>query len=107
MKITLPIITQYGWSEETQAEVVDVAPHLNATFAVHKGVTAGVRDKWVVTHVETGHMAAAPKPTKALAVAWARKYLATKSRQAFAAAVSRVSKSAEGLRSECHEIGDV
>jgi hypothetical protein len=92
MKITVPIITQFGFHAEAEAEIVDVAPHLNGTFAVHKGVTIGLRDLWLVTHVETGHQAAAAKPTKALAVSWARKYLAGKSPQAFAAAVRRALK---------------
>jgi hypothetical protein len=78
LKIDLPLAIDLGYWYTVPAELVDVAPHLEATFAVYRAVMSPYKGLWAVAQVETGAIAAAPKPTKALAVSWARKYLATK-----------------------------
>lgn len=50
MLIDLPIQEYAGW-RTVKAEIVDVAPHLPATFAVHK---CPWYSGWRVSHVETG-----------------------------------------------------
>ncbi len=99
MRITLPIALNYGCWFEVEAELVDVAPHLAGTFAVHRGAVHPNKGLWLVTHLETGGQASPAKPTKALAIAYATKYLAEKTPRDFAIAVRRFMKN-EPLASE-------
>lgn len=99
MKITLPIAIDRGYFTDVQADIVDVAPHLIGTFAVHRGGTIGTRGMWVVTHVETGAAIHGIKHTKAQAIRWATNYLSGVTPHSLAAAV-RAAIKREPLASE-------
>lgn len=82
MKITLPLwdAKEKKWVVVEGAELVDVAPHLSGTFAVHR-CPWSCNAMWVVTNVETG--AKVPSHffdqfTRRDAIKAARAYLATK-----------------------------
>ena len=51
MKIDLPVQSYNSW-EVVEAEIVDVAPHVPFSFALHR--CTWWLDKWCVTNIETG-----------------------------------------------------
>ncbi len=79
--LMLPLfIIGEGFAEVVDAEIVNVAPHLPATFAVHKySHSFGL---WQVSHVETGaSIGQYPdrlQQSKSAAIRYAREYLKEK-----------------------------
>lgn len=88
MKILLPLNTLYGW-ETVDAEIVDVAPHLAATFALHRGEVVH-RLRWAVSDVESGN-SIADGVTKELALSRARAKLADKTQRSIESAWRKAS----------------
>ena len=86
MKIDLPIQRYASW-EIVSAEIVDIAPHLPGTFAVHKYDDWG-RPQWRVSHVETGAYVAIGK-TRLLALLAAKKITDKASPQKYRAVVRK------------------
>jgi hypothetical protein len=79
MKINLPLNCLGQW-RMVEAEIVDVAPHLAATFALHRGEVVG-RGKWAISDVETGNSVSSFGDTKAKVIEQATKFLAKKTQQ--------------------------
>jgi hypothetical protein len=79
MKIQLPLNCLEQW-KMVEAEIVDVAPHLAATFALHRGEVFGL-GKWAVSDVETGNHVSCFGNTKAEVIEKATKLLANKTQQ--------------------------
>jgi hypothetical protein len=82
MKIDLPLWDRSvsAWGPVVEAELVDVAPHLWGTFAVHRD-PLGDMFRWKVTHVETGSFVSNVRwidsQTKRDCIKAVRKFLAT------------------------------
>lgn len=93
MKIDLPLSFDKGW-RITQAEIVDIAPHLAGifTFAVHdsSAFPVDVRQLWRISDVETGHaITGVARKTKRDAITAARIALLNVSRQKAVALLQR------------------
>ena len=87
MKIDLPIIEYTGW-RVVQAELVDVAPHLPATFAVHETPWPEYRP-WSVSNVETGALITRAE-SKQRAIDKAQEMLVEKSARQYNIAVQEI-----------------
>jgi hypothetical protein len=73
VKIDVPILG-FNWCPVVpDAEIVDVAPHLLATFVVHP--TIGLQGGWTCTEVETGAHVLVGIATRARCVRYARQVL--------------------------------
>lgn len=95
MKIDLPLYqVGVGYLVVVQAEIVNVAPHLDADFAVHE--SAFDIGEWAVSEISTGARVPQSRPyyTKRQAIAGARKYLGSKSNDHLAAAFRIARKAA-------------
>ena len=93
MKIDLPLYqVGVGYSVTVPAEIVDVAPHLPADFAVHE--SAFEIGEWAVTEISTGARVPQQWPyyTKRQAIIGTRKYLAGKSADELAEAFKKAKK---------------
>ena len=78
MKIDVPLNTWCEW-KVVQGEIVDVAPHLAATFVLHDGRPVQ-RQRWEISDAESGcHIASCE--TKAETMSLAKAYLASKSQR--------------------------
>ncbi len=85
--IDLPVSVRDGW-RILRAEIVDVAPHIEATFAVHETQFLG----WSVTHVETGTAVIQCANSPAEALHSARTLLARQTNASMQAAISKLPK---------------
>ena len=93
MKIELPLYqVGVGYSVVVPAEIVNVAPHLPADFAVHE--SAFEIGEWAVTEISTGARVPQKWPyyTKRQAIIGTRKYLADKSADHLAEAFKNLKK---------------
>lgn len=104
MKIDLPLwdLQRSEW-KVVPAELVDVAPHLSGTFAVHP--CPWKPGKWVVTNVETGGKVEDPLTffppfSRREAIQAARAFLARKTEEEYQAALEKVA--AFLPPNECH-----
>ena len=74
--IKVPLAMERGSNPVVQMTIVDVAPHLPGTWAVHRHRYEG-RRFWRITNVETGYyISQGDAPTRAGCLRKAKKYLA-------------------------------
>ncbi len=102
MKIDLPITTGLPWHTPiVEAELVNVAPHLDATFAVHRDPYS--KRRWQVSHVETGKRASPSYTTRAMAVKKAEIILRAKTQEQLVAAEEAALEESPWINGELHD----
>lgn len=95
MKILLPMFDSVtkAFTNVTEAEIVNVAPHLSGTFVLHRGIPPLRFAKWCVSDAETGHNIMDGKTRNAVIVD-ARNRLSCKTEKDLQAAYRRIPKEA-------------